>query len=252
LMGRSCSFPSMRHICTRGGRSLCRAGAGRPFPPLRTVHAVRIRTTRFPMLPGSPLLPPFSCRSPCGCFTRGSTRPTAGSCCVGGKVRPHAGRPPGVGDPAGSAVPRGRVLQVFRSSLSPQSNGLPEAVERGREDRWFSLLVPRFRPLSALARAPAEGQAFHPSWVDPPRVALTPPVRSRQVREECWSFDHFSLGKLRWLIPFLVLLFCTSSFYAGSSYSSPGQEECSVPGRAMDRGYPCLVMGRDNCACARG
>jgi hypothetical protein len=48
-------------------------------------------------------------------------------------LRHHAGIAPCLGHPAFSAEMRSSVLQVFRSSLFPRNEGLPEELDRGAE-----------------------------------------------------------------------------------------------------------------------
>jgi hypothetical protein len=81
---------------------------------------------------------------------------------------------PCLDDPAFSAEVRCSVLQVFRSSLFPRREGLPEELDRGGRDAIPPyLLVQRFSHLSLASATRPEGLEFNQCRFNHTRFALT-------------------------------------------------------------------------------
>ncbi len=81
---------------------------------------------------------------------------------------------PCLDDPAFSAETRCSVLQVFRSSLFPRREGLPEELDRGAEMQCHPyLLVQRFSHLSLASANRPEGLEFSQCRLNHTRFALT-------------------------------------------------------------------------------
>ncbi len=81
---------------------------------------------------------------------------------------------PCLDDPAFSVESRYSVLQVFRSSLFPRREGLPEKLDRGVEMQYHPyLLVQRFSHLSLASAMRLEGLELSQLRLDHTRFALT-------------------------------------------------------------------------------
>ncbi len=66
------------------------------------------------------------------------------------------------------------MLQVFRSSLFPRREGLPEELDRGGEMQYLPyLLVQRFSHLSLASAKRPEGLEFNQLRLNHTRFALT-------------------------------------------------------------------------------